>query len=216
MGLAFCAVAANMPWAIQAYLAGDRIAVSGSWVTGLLSTAGLFTGVVLTAGCCYLAHSSWMLRSAPLAFGSLAVLLLEMALLAPLRVAQLSGVAMHEVLDTPGLRWGWSLLAVIAPDAVAALCSWAASAHGREQERGARAPVRALGAAEMSIAGTPETRERVARRAARSKPAPDHPDYREQTGHSAPVACMRCGRQLDGVKAMAGHMRWCRVIPNPA
>lgn len=206
--LTFAAVVANMPWIVQSYLAGDRIAIEGTWVTGLLITAGVFTGLVLTAGCCYLAHSSVVLRSWPLALGAGAVLLLEMALLSPLRVAQMGGEQLHQVLAAPWQRWGWAVLAVVAPDAVAALCSWAATAHersgGAPESIPARRSKRLLGEAEMSVSAlTLEPQDRAPRRtvARRSSVA--------IAGSGGEHKCGRCSREFPTVKALSGHQRWC-------
>lgn len=198
--LTFAAVAASTPWLVLLYLAADRVELSRGLVSTMLVLAGIPTALVLTAGSCYLAHSSVTLRSWPLALGTLGVLVLEVLLLAPLRVAQLAGQQLHHVLDTSSLRWGWAVLAVIAPDAVAALCSWAATAHDR-RARPTDAPAapkrvrRLLGAPELSIA---PSRGATPRAEVGSKDA----------GESM---CSKCSRPFATVKARAGHERWCGV-----
>lgn len=131
------AIAVHAPRLILAYLDAEGVVVATAWRTGMLTLAAVATGIVLTGGSAYLAHSlPGLVRHRRLvAVCWVTILVTTGGLLAPLVVGSLSHRELDEVLTSPAARWSWALGAVLCVELVAGA---GMLAHAAERARGQR------------------------------------------------------------------------------
>jgi hypothetical protein len=125
LALVFFALLVNAPRFVLVFLRADSLALGKQIEAGLLILTAIATGCVLSGGGAVIAHTlakhkhggRW--RQA-LAAIWLAMLAFSVVLIAPLMVAGIRSSDLAAVLDSPAWQWGWSIVAVLAVEVLAA------------------------------------------------------------------------------------------------
>jgi MFS family permease len=220
LGLAVAAILVNAPRLMLAFLEADGIAVAQGLRAGLLGLTGIATGVVLTGGGAYLAHAlahgARYRRTLTLAW--LLVLVCTGVLVTPMLVAALGRVELAQVLPALRLRWGWSAVAVLAVELVAAGAMVAHVARRRREARLERVEEELLTvASERNRLATErerlqtellELRERLTAQASPEAPPESESEPAEDEPPTFPCR-LDCGAVFASSHAERGHLKSC-------
>lgn len=124
--LAIVALLVNMPRFVIMFLDVDGISLGLGAEGLLLGVGGVATGIVLSGGGAYIAHTIAKPKPRPwiatwaLVVCWVALLLFSVVLLAPSLVMAVQSNDMAKVLDTETEQWIWSTVAIIAVEVLAA------------------------------------------------------------------------------------------------
>lgn len=119
------ALLVNGPRFVLTFLVADSLQVP-VWIEAtILALTGIATGVVLTGGGAYIAHELIAMTGhfwARLFMGICWIILLvsTVVILAPLMAVALAESDLSVALNTPEMRWWWSIVAVVAVEVLAA------------------------------------------------------------------------------------------------
>lgn len=124
--IALSALVVNMPRLVILFLQADGIEMSKGWEGWLLGISGVATGIVLSGGGAYIAHTVAQPKprsraaTAALMGSWIALLFFTVVLLAPSLVLALQNYGFAQVLKTEGAQWLWSIVAVVSVEVLAA------------------------------------------------------------------------------------------------
>lgn len=121
--VALAALLVNMPRFIIVFLQVDSIRLPLSIEGTMLGLTGFATGIVLTGGGAYLAHSiaqpmQTRQRAILTACWSL-LLVFTVVLISPSLVSAIRASELVTVLQSDGAQWGWAMVAVLAVEVIA-------------------------------------------------------------------------------------------------
>lgn len=137
LALAIAAVAVAAPRLVLIFLEADSLTVETSLRKALLGASGAALALVLTGGGAYLVHAIVRIRRFQgLLMGIWVGILTCIAVLVTPRLVaglRLATSPLAEVLSTEPLRWGWSIVAVLAGELVATGCMLAYAAQHHQQ-----------------------------------------------------------------------------------
>lgn len=142
--IAMAALMVNAPRLIVTYLEIDRLGLPADWEQMLLIATAIATGIVLSGGGAYIAHTiaerpgngwhQWVL------VGSyLLMLMFTVILIAPMLMVGLRQTELTQVLTTQDMQWVWCIVAVVSVEVLAAACMVAVvleSGHERHVQNG--------------------------------------------------------------------------------
>lgn len=125
--IAMAALAVNAPRLIVTYLEIDRLGLPADMEQMLLVATAIATGVVLSGGGAYIAHTiaekpsngwhQWVL-----VISYLMMLVFTVVLIAPMLMVGLRQTELTQVLTTSDTQWIWCIVAVVSVEVLAAAC----------------------------------------------------------------------------------------------
>lgn len=235
------ALLVSAPRLAMAFLLADGVQLAPAVEMWVFAGTGVASGVVLTGGNVYLAHAlaeHWRRRGGLWAILLVAwtlFLVFAILLIAPALVYGLNHSALATVLTTPAARWGWSVVAALSVEVLAAAAMAAGvlsaepskpSAEGKRTEgiqaalsgrivrilnadaHASRAQANATSAAQV-----PESSAWVTESVAQSDamPAPS-------VVAPAPMVyqCDQCPKSYLTKNALSAHQRFCKSAQEPA
>ena len=142
--LAVSALAVNGPRFVLVFLEADGVLLPHTITGPLLAITGVATGIVLTGGGAYIAHTiarpdrSGAMRFV-LTMSWVFLLIFTVVLLAPAMAAAAKSSTLSDVLTTSRLQWAWAIASVVSVEVLAA---GAMVAHALGQAATKRAPGR--------------------------------------------------------------------------
>lgn len=209
VSIACASVLVSAPRMVLAILAADRLHPPRQLEAALLVLAAIGAVAVLGWGQLFLVHviASTSRRRALLSCFAMLQLLGMLALLLPLVVSGLEAAPLHRVLSSEGLRWGWSVVTIAAPELLAVACVVAAATLGAPAEAPHQRDARPRGMAGLSIYSPIATPAPPTARPQVSTPRPP-------PGPPAATPCRHgCGRVLPSLRAERAHTRFCPDKP---
>ena len=123
--IALSALAVNGPRFVLVFLEADGVILSHVVTGPLLGLTGIATGLVLTGGGAYIAHTIAEEGRPPIVRFVLSIcwaclLIFTVVLLAPAMTAAAKTSSLAEVLTTARLQWAWAIAAVVSVEVLAA------------------------------------------------------------------------------------------------
>jgi len=229
--IAIAALGVNAPRLVQAFLEADSLQLNASLHPVLMGATGVAAALILTGGGAWLAHE--LARGRSRLQGLLMVcwglvLAGQLVLIPPLLLLEMPSSRLGAVLPESWQRWGWSLVAVLLVEVVAAgaMVAEGRRSRWREEQMAERAELERIAAERNAMAQRLRILESQPRsdsqpvRGERKPRASQHPSRqgsqrrqpRRPSRTSHPIPCRNgCGWAGGSQNAENAHQRYCRA-----